>query len=258
MDSSILRDGRENIYDDGIENYQYFQIDPVLGTNYGFGNRVKMEVACNEKNVHLSAGYVHILGSITKRDGSVIDTNTQLDNGFTFNLFSEASLKFNSKVIDHVYNPGIICPVKAYALGTPGNEPERRSIGLVDAHLHSPQFHIAIPLRYFFGLCDDYNQIIIVNSLEFAFVRSTSDDRCIYSSAPGEDAINAKINISKMYIKLPFVQPSNKELAKLLTITNQNKVIKLAFRQWNVTVIWYFKHVASCSSSLHNITLRDS
>ena len=107
--SSILKITEPITSDTSIDNYEYFECNPVLGTNLNNSGGVIMLVIENQDLfTHPSASFLIIEGRLTKADGTAYANadNVSLTNNAMMYLFKDIRYELSSHEIEKIMNPG--------------------------------------------------------------------------------------------------------------------------------------------------------
>lgn len=206
-----------------------------------FDNSDEIEISINQQDAFLSMSEsaIFISGKYTEQKGSGKDQNEigtcTLSNNCGLHLFESISYELNGKELDRIKDPGIICTIKGLACY---NSDELRALNIAGfitdtdtletINTNDNSFTFRIPLKYIFGLFNDYRQVI-KGKQTFRLVRSRNDYNC-YTSTGTKRLIFTLDNIE---LKIKHVYPNDLLKLKLLKDINTDKTIVIPFRKWD-------------------------
>ena len=107
--SSILKITEPITSDTSIDNYEYFEFNPVVGTNLNNSGGVIMLVIENQDLcIHPSESFLIIVGRLTKVDGTAYANadNVSLTNNAMMYLFKDIRYELSGHEIEKIMNPG--------------------------------------------------------------------------------------------------------------------------------------------------------
>lgn len=90
-------------------------------------------------------------------------------------------------------------------------------------------YRLAIPLKFVFGFCDDYNKVVVNSKHELILIRNHSDKNVYVAS---EDFL--KFDILKIHWKMPIITLSNNAKMNMLKTIERNEPVPIAFRSWEL------------------------
>lgn len=227
------------IYNDSVVREEFHTYGPHTKS---FDNSDEIEISINQQDafismheaaLFISGNYEEINGSGTTPD--TIGTCTITNNAGLF-LFESISFELNGKEIDRVKDPGMVCLIKAL-LSFNSNEMKGLSIagwiiegssGLDTLNVTDKSFTFRIPLKFIFGLFNDYKRVLRGRQT-LRLVRSRNDVNCFKSS--GTKTLKFKLNTIELKTKLTY--PNDLIKLNLLSEINKDKPIVVPFRKWD-------------------------
>lgn len=99
---------------------------------------------------------------------------------------------------------------------------------LLDA---SGNFNACLPLKMLLGFAEDYRKVILNTRQELVLVRSNSDKNAVVGAET-----DVKINLNKIYWKLPHITPGLNEEVQLTKYIGKSVDTQIAFRNWQLHV----------------------
>ncbi|KAE9522018.1 hypothetical protein AGLY_017580 [Aphis glycines] len=189
--------------------------------------------------------FIYIEGNLQKPSDAVGDVRFS-NNGLAF-LFSEMRYEINEIEIQKLKSPGVSSCLKVYCSYTPNdlNTLDNCTWGSeMDGEdnknfMTDNVFAGCIPLKHFFGFCEDYKKILLNCNQQLILNRSSTDldvIRVVGAGATKHVEQNKKITIelTKMAWKMPIIKVTDKEKLKLLKVLDSRKTLSYAFRTWDL------------------------
>lgn len=95
-------------YDESVTEYEYRSHAPFTSTTFNSNDEVRITIQQQESFTHPSESYLHIVGSLTKEDGTTAGgVALQIVNNGIAHLFDEIRYEIGGTVVDCVRNVGI-------------------------------------------------------------------------------------------------------------------------------------------------------
>ena len=107
--SSILKITEPITGDTSIDKYEYFECEPVAGTNLNnSGGFIRLVIATQDLFTHPSESFLIIEGRLTKADETAYANadNVSLTNNGMMYLFKDIRYKLPNHEIEKIMNPG--------------------------------------------------------------------------------------------------------------------------------------------------------
>ena len=256
--ADILQITEDIPVDDSIYEYEYREYNPITGTDLNRGSIV-ITIESQDIYTHPAESYLIVEGELIKGlrgVGGVLvryadaDLATLINNGIMY-LFSDVRFHLASHEIEVVQNPGhasVMLGMLKYPddfnksqglnqLWAPdikkGTAVLADNEGFKMRHeyiIKSPNpkgtFSFKIPLKHFFGFCEDYKKILYGMQQKLTLTR-TGDDNAIFR-ADAADA--AEINLKKISWFMPHVIPSDAYRLQLNKIIERKEKIPVGYR----------------------------
>ena len=263
--ADILQITEDIPVDDSIYEYEYKEYNPIAG-NIGDLNRGSIVIVIEAQDIytHPAESFLIVEGELIKDDGTryVNDDEVALINNGIMYLFSDVRYHLASHEIEVLQNPGHAstmlgmlkypddfsksqglnqCWIKDTGAGDgdtgrDGNEGFilRRNyiINMPEGNVNKGKFNFKIPLKYFFGFCEDYRKILYGMQQRLTLTRTGDNNAILRRNAAvgGGVAANGKVNIEKISWFMPHVIPSDAYRLQLDKIIERKEKIPVGYR----------------------------
>lgn len=246
MDEMYL-DVTEGYTDDcKITQMEYHSFLPYSNTAMSLNDEIRINIQNMDSYTLPSESYLYIEGNVILPTDALtgVGTYSFTNNGLAF-LFSEMRYELNGVEIQKLKSPGISSSLKGYCSYSPNKTNESDNfmwnIKTEDNKISANKntFSGCIPLKHFFGFCEDYKKIMLNCNQQLILNRSSHDFDALYVTGDAvaenhEKNRRVKIALSKVIWKMPVIKVSDKEKLKLLKIIDSRKSISCAFRTWDL------------------------
>ena len=266
--ADILQITEDIPVDDSIYEYEYKEYNPIAG-NTGELNRGSIVIVIESQDIytHPAESFLIVEGELIKKnDGSryLEDDEVALINNGIMYLFSDVRYHLASHEIEVLQNPGHAttilgmlkfpddfsksqglnqCWIKDTGAGggnTDINDNINRNDGFKlrrDYIINMPEgdnkgkFSFKIPLKYFFGFCEDYRKILYGMQQKLTLTRNGDNDAILKrNAAVGGAAADGKVNLTKISWFMPHVIPSDAYRLQLDKIIERKEKIPVGYR----------------------------
>ena len=266
--ADILQITEDIPVDDSIYEYEYKEYNPIAG-NTGELNRGSIVIVIESQDIytHPAESFLIVEGELIKKnDGSryLEDDEVALINNGIMYLFSDVRYHLASHEIEVLQNPGHAttilgmlkfpddfsksqglnqCWIKDTGAGggnTDINDNINRNDGFKlrrDYIINMPEgdnkgkFSFKIPLKYFFGFCEDYRKILYGMQQRLTLTRNGDNDAILKrNAAAGGAAADGKVNLTKISWFMPHVIPSDAYRLQLDKIIERKEKIPVGYR----------------------------
>ena len=213
----ILRITDPILADDSIYENEFKEYNPISGTNYNRGSIV-INIEAQDVYTHPSESYLIIEGQLTKNDINKTpygdnDVITLINNGMMY-LFSDVRYHLASHEIEVLQNPGHATTMlgllkypddfsKSQGLNQLWYKDTARNAildianaGFYTRHnyiINSPDpkgtFSFRIPLKHFFGFCQDYTKVIYGMQQKLTLTGDNNNNNTIFRAAAVDEGI---------------------------------------------------------------------
>lgn len=242
MEGEITDLGSTVAFNDCIEGIEYHSHFPYASTKLLRGDEIRILVQHQDIFTLPSKSFLYFEGRFLKEDGSGVPTTAKLTNNALAYLFDEIRYELCGVEVDRVRNLGVTSTLKGMISFTGGSTmehvgwccPTSDSLGIVS---DDGYFNVCLPLYQLLGFAEDYQKIIVNVKQELILIRSRSDENS-YVSKRGSSAHSekARIELTKLYWKLPYVSVNEFTRLTLLRRLKSEKVVSVAFRSWELFV----------------------
>ena len=261
--ADILQITEDIPVDDSIYDYEYKEYNPIAGTNLNRGSIV-ITIESQDIYTHPAESFLIIDGHLRKRVrgvGGVVqnyvdnDVVTLINNAMLY-LFSDIRFHLASHEIEVLQNPGQATTIlgmlkypddfsKSQGLNQLWIKDENTGRANIDnnnagynagfdiRHRHiikSPtpkgSFSFKIPLKHFFGFCEDYKKILYGMQQRLTLTRINTDSPILRANA----ADAAELFIEKISWFMPHVIPSDAYRLQLDKVIEKKEKIPVGYR----------------------------
>lgn len=234
---NILDVTEKAVIDNTITNFEIHTHQPYASTSFNNNDEIRIPIQQQDMYTLPCQSYIYLEGKLLKKDGKPATSTKFINNGIAF-LFSEIRYELNGVVIDSVRNPGITATMKSYLSFTPNDSTRLENAGWypktgsvnVDKN---GNFNVCIPLKMLLGFAEDYRKIILNVKQELVLIRNNSDIDALIDSS-GTSTEIAKVQIDKLYWKVPHVNVSIAQQLILTKYMDKNIEIQIPFRSWEI------------------------
>ena len=263
--ADILQITEDIPVDDSIYEYEYKEYNPIAGTAAEL-NRGSIVIVIEAQDIytHPSESFLLIEGQLIKEDDTpylVNDEVALINNGLMY-LFSDVRYHLSSHEIEVLQNPGHATTMlgmlkfpddfsKSQGLNqlwikdtgkgnteTDGNNPNegfklRRDyiINMPEGNDNKGKFNFKIPLKHFFGFCEDYRKVLYGMQQRLTLTRTGSNNAILKgNAAAGGVAANGKVNLTKISWFMPHVLPSDEYRLQLDKVIEKKEKIPVGYR----------------------------
>ena len=256
--NSILRITEPISVDTSIDKYEYFECNPVVGTNLNnSGGSIRLIIESQNLFTHPSESFLIIEGRLTKANGmnyANADLVSLTNNAMMF-LFKDIRYELSGHEIEKIMNLGQATTMlgllkypddfsrskglnqswykdklrEAVVQNTGWNI--RRRLIINDTVNPKSSFSFKIPLKHIFGFCEDYNKVVYGFNHTLILTRNNDHDAIFR-----DDGVDAgKITLSKVSWFMPEVIPADKDKMELYKIIERKEKIPVGYRMLQST-----------------------
>ena len=254
--------------DDSIYEYEYKEYNPIAGTAAEL-NRGSIVIVIEAQDIytHPAGSFLLVEGELIKDAGGRYAQNDEvalINNGIMY-LFSDVRYHLTSHEIEVLQNPGHATTmlgmlkfpddfsksqglnqvwIKDTSLGeaiADINDPNynegftlRRNyiINMPEGYANKGKFNFKIPLKHFFGFCEDYRKVLYGMQQRLTLTRTSDNNAILKRNAAGGNvaADNGKVNLTKISWFMPHVIPSDEYRLQLDKIIEKKEKIPVGYR----------------------------
>jgi hypothetical protein len=246
MDDAYLDVTAGYVDDCKITQMKYQSFTPYSTTSLSNNDEIRINIQNMDSYTLPCESFIYIEGKINKPTDAVGEVRFS-NNGLAF-LFSEMRYEINGIEIQKLKSPGISSCLKGYCSYTP-NDLHTLENAAWDVSLDNDDnnakfmtnnlFTGCIPLKHFFGFCEDYKKILLNCNQQLILNRSSIDLDVIHFV--GADAANnveknkkITVELTKVHWRMPIIKVSDSEKLKLIKVLDSRKTLSCAFRTWDL------------------------
>ena len=251
--SSILKVTEPISGDTSIDKYEYFECEPVTGTNLNnSGGVIRLVIETQDIFTHPSESFLIIEGRLTKADGTAYANanNVSLTNKALMYLFKDIRYDLSNHEIEKIMNLGQATTMlgllkypddfsKSKGLNQSWYKDTlaeattqnvgwniRRKYIINDNVDPKDSFSFRIPLKHIFGFCE-YQDKVVYGFKHALILTRNNDHEAIFKDA-GVDA--GKITLSKVSWFMSDVIPVDKDKMELYKIIERKEKLPVGYR----------------------------
>lgn len=229
MASSILQIKSPVTQDENIIGQQFHTYSPYT-SSFNHNDEIRIAIQSQDLYVLPSESYLYIEFSAAIPTVGEADAIYQFCSHYAPHLFSELRYELNGFEIDRCKTPGITTLMKNMCAT---KLDDKNILDLIEyngnANVTKGSYRLVLPLRFFFGFCEDYTKILLHSKHELILLRSRSDENVFIST----DKVPT-LTVTKIQWKMPHVTLSDQSKLLLLKTLDRDDDIKLAYRSWDL------------------------
>ena len=260
--ADILQITEDIPVDDSIYEYEYKEYNPIAGKT-GDLNRGSIVIVIEAQDIytHPAESFLIVEGELIKSNINAVERYADdnaislINNGIMY-LFSDVRYHLASHEIEVLQNPGHASTMlgmlkypddfnKSQGLnqlwypdknkGTVENRTDNENYNngfdirqkyIIKSLANNGKFSFKIPLKHFFGFCEDYKKIIYGMQQRLTLTRTVNDDAIFRIAAVDE----GRVNIEKIRWFMPHVIPSDAYRLQLDKIIERKEKIPVGYR----------------------------
>lgn len=218
--------------DTSITSKQYQTYLPYVST-FNYQDEIRIVINSQNSLVLPSESYIYIEGTFFRAANAVDgQANPAVVCNFASFMFDNMRYELNSTEIDKCKNVGITSTLKI--LSTMPNSEYRcaESSGLVSANQEAQApgtFAVVLPLKHYFGFCEDYRSILMNSKHELILTRSRNDVNSFHGANN-----NMGITINQIQWRMPHIRVDDYMQLRMLKQIESNEAIPLSYRSWDL------------------------
>lgn len=216
---------------DEITSQQYHTYSPY-STSFNNNDEIRITIQSQDLYILPSDSHLFIEFIVARRTPAPNEENAPtFPTFFIAHLFNEMRYELEGVEIGRCKLPGITTTMKNFI----SCKTENMEI-LKLFNLHSGDnvimgtHRMLVPLKFVFGFCDDFNQIILNSKHELILVRHRTDA----SMYIGDAGTNLMFTINKIQWEVPHVTLSDETKLLMLRTIARNDSLLIPFRSWDL------------------------
>lgn len=229
----ILNVTQQPLTDNSIINFEYHNYQPFVTAKFDYNDEIRIPIQELDAYTLPCESILYLEGNLTKDDGKPASKLKLINNAFSF-LFREIRYEMNGVIVDSIRNVGLTSTLKGYLSHNESESVKLQNAGWFPKESIIPdssKFNVCIPLKMLMGFFEDYKKIILNMKQELVLIRSSNDLDAVTST---DDTEKPKINIEKLYWRVPHVSVGIPQQLALTKILDKNVEILLPFRSWEL------------------------
>lgn len=223
-------------FDESMMEYEYRTHAPFTSTTFNPNDEVRISIQQQDLFTYPCESYLLISGKVTKADGRTADNTLKLINNAMAFLINEIRYEIGGVIVDRTKNVGVTSTLKNYVSLTPDDEMRlenacwlgKGKVASVD------EFSFCMPLKMMMGFFEDYNRIIVNQKQELVLLLASSFKKALYKEGAAATFTDFKLNLDKIYWRVPYVRCSDTIRLSLLKVLNQDRALEMPFRSWEL------------------------
>ena len=265
---NILQITEDIPVDDSIYEYEYKEYNPIAGTAAEL-NRGSIVIVIEAQDIytHPAESFLLVEGQLLRNNNTAyaLNDNVSLINNGIMYLFSDVRYHLASHEIEVLQNPGHATTmlgmlkfpddfsksqglnqlwIKDTGNGDAVTDPAvgvvnegfklRRNyiINMPEGNDNKGKFNFKIPLKHFFGFCEDYRKILYGMQQRLTLTRIGSDNAILKGQNAAGNALvdDGKVKLTKVSWFMPHVVPSDEYRLQLDKIIEKKEKIPVGYR----------------------------
>ncbi|XP_065645736.1 uncharacterized protein LOC136076191 [Hydra vulgaris] len=215
--------------DNGIEGNEFHEYEPANDQNLNSAGDIRINIEQQNLLTLPSEAFLLFEGRLVKAEGTayantdaVAPTNNGQATAMLGMLRYSNDFQLTQGLNQLWYKDNTTTAVIADNSGF-----ATRQAYLVQKPTTKETFSFFVPLRHIIGYCDDYDKVIYGLKHKITLVRN-SDDNAIFKLA---GVAVGKVNLNKISLFMPHVQPSDAERFKLYKQIESKVTLPVSFRR---------------------------
>lgn len=238
--NDILNVGVSVAHDDSIIKSDYYTYTPYTNS---FKESEEIRITIQNQDLYLlpSDSYLYMQVAVkTEKYDAAATNKVKFVYNFPSFLFSNARYELNGVEIDRIRNVGITSTMKLTAATHSSNMIGYHNFNeaFTDKDAQSEHselvYDVMIPLKMWFGFCDDYKKLIMNSRHELILTRSQNSLNCLHGGSTTANSTNVKIEINKLEWKMPYITLSDRVKMDMQKFLSKNKKLTIQHRSWDL------------------------
>ncbi|XP_031632652.1 uncharacterized protein LOC116346630 [Contarinia nasturtii] len=238
--SKILNIGATVAQDNSIIKNEFYTYTPYTNS---FNESEEIRIAIQNQDSCLlpcdSYLYMQVTVKTENNDDASADKVKFVHNFPSF-LFSDARYELNGVEIDRIRNVGITSTLKLSAASCPSNTlgyyhfNKAFSDKVAQSRYSTLVYDVMIPLKIWFGFCDDYKKLILNSRHELILTRARNSMNCVWGGKTDAGSTDVKIEVSKLEWKMPYITLADRVKMDMNKFLVKNKRFAIQHRSWDL------------------------
>ncbi|KAJ8913307.1 hypothetical protein NQ315_010975 [Exocentrus adspersus] len=229
----ILNITQPPLVDNSIIDLEYHNYQPFVTSTFEYNDEIRIPIQELDAYTLPCESILYLEGSLTTDDGKTPTKLKLINNAFAY-IFREVRYELNGVVVDSTRNVGLTSTLKGYLSYNENESVKLQNAGWFPKTKVLPftnEFNVCIPLKMLMGFFEDYKKIILNMKKELVLIRNSDDLDAVTAT---DETEKPKINIEKLYWRVPHVSVAIAQQLQLTKILDKNVEILLPFRSWEL------------------------
>ncbi|KAJ8913082.1 hypothetical protein NQ315_006583 [Exocentrus adspersus] len=229
----ILNITQPPLVDNSIIDLEYHNYQPFVTSTFEYNDEIRIPIQELDAYTLPCESILYLEGSLTTDDGKTPTKLKLINNAFAY-IFREVRYELNGVVVDSTRNVGLTSTLKGYLSYNENESVKLQNAGWFPKTKVLPftnKFNVCIPLKMLMGFFEDYKKIILNMKQELVLIRNSDDLDAVTAT---DETEKPKINIEKLYWRVPHVSVAIAQQLQLTKILDKNVEILLPFRSWEL------------------------
>lgn len=238
--SDILNIGGVVTEDNSIKKNELYTYTPFTNS-FNESEEIRIVIQNHDSCVLPSESYLYLrINVITENNNENAPEKVKFVHNFPSFLFSDARYELNGVEIDRIRNVGITSTLKLYAASHPSNTVgyyrfnEAFTNRVAQSEYSTLSYDVMIPLKIWFGFCDDYKKVLLNSRHELILQRARNSLNCVWGGLSTDGSTNVKIEITKLEWKMPYITLSDRVKMNMNGFLSKNKRFTIQHRTWDL------------------------
>lgn len=241
--SEVLNVDSKVDYFNDIKQFEYHSHTPYANSKLGSSDEIRIPLNQQDHYTLPCKSFLIVEGNVlcTKsKDATtagakaeVVSVACTLTSNVVGYLFDEIRYELAGVQIAKTRLSGVTSSIKSILLQSAADKNCFHLAGFDrNGYEHTPpsNFSFCVPMKLLLPFFEDFQQIILNVKQELVFLRASNDHNSIYSA----DASFARIAITKLVWKVPYLQLEDHVRLKFLQILDADRPLRISFRNWEI------------------------
>lgn len=238
--NNILNIGAKAAFDNSIIKKDYYVYSPYTNS---FAPSDEIRIAIQNQDLYLLPSESYLYMQFAVKTDKYSDTETdriKFVSNFPSFLFSNARYELNGVEIDQIRNVGITSTLKLSAATHPSNTVGYHSFNeafsdkVAESKTEKLVYDVMIPLKIWFGFCDDYKKLIVNCRHELILTRARNSLDAMWGGKTGATVASVDIEVTKLEWKMPYITPSDAVKLEMNKFLSRNRRLAIQHRSWDL------------------------
>lgn len=237
--NNILNIGASVAQDNSIIKYEYYTYTPYTNS-YNESEEIRIAIQNQDLCLLPSESYLYMQISVkTENNNDAATSKVKFTHNFPSFLFSDARYELNGVPIDNIKNVGITSTLKLDTATFPSNTLgyfrfNECMANAVAQNAKTLVYDVMIPLKLWFGFCDDYKKLVLNCRHELILMRARNSVNCVHDGTTDATSTTVKISVDRMEWKMPYITLTDGIKMNMNKFLAKNKKLPIQHRSWDL------------------------